>query len=109
MHDRIMTNLRKGVLEFCVLAHVQSGPVYGLDLARRLEADGLIASEGTLYPLLARLRSSGLVQTEWVDSGVDRPRKYYTITTDGVQCLDAFRAAWGPLRDTIDRTVRSPS
>ncbi|MDM4764399.1 PadR family transcriptional regulator [Galbitalea sp. SE-J8] len=107
--ERILTNLRKGVLEFCVLAYLQAGRTYGLDLARRLETDRLIASEGTLYPLLARLRSAGMVETEWVESDAGRPRKYYTLTNLGAEYLDAFRSAWAPLRDTVDRTVRRPS
>ena len=100
-----MTSLRKGVVEFCVLAHIQGGATYGFDLARRLVADGLIASEGTLYPVLARLRSSGLVEATW-GTETDRPRKYYTLTPDGAQRLDTFREAWESLRDTVDRTVR---
>ncbi len=105
--DRILTNLRKGVVEFCVLAHIQSGATYGFDLARRLVADGLIASEGTLYPLLARLRSSGLVEAAW-GTEAERPRKYYTLTPAGTEHLDVFRESWESLRDTVDRTVRRP-
>ncbi|MEZ3160982.1 PadR family transcriptional regulator [Microbacterium sp. BWT-B31] len=107
--DRVTTNLRKGVLEFCVLAHIQAGDAYGFELARVLEADGLIAGEGTLYPLLTRLRSSGLVETRWVESDAGRPRKYYTLTPVGVAQLEAFQRAWIPLRDAVDQTMRRSS
>lgn len=107
--DRVTTNLRKGVLEFCVLAHIRAGDAYGFELARTLEADGLIAGEGTLYPLLARLRSSGLVDTAWAESDAGRPRKYYTLTPAGVEQLEAFQRAWAPLRDAVDQTMRRSS
>lgn len=107
--DRILTNLRKGVVEFCVLAHLRDGRAYGFDLVRRLEEDGLIASEGTLYPLLTRLRSAGLVEAEWEESDAGRPRKYYGLTPQGIERLDAFERAWAPIRDTVDRTLRRPS
>jgi len=97
------------VLEFCVLAHIQAGRAYGFELARVLEADGLIAGEGTLYPLLTRLRSSGLVDTEWAESEAGRPRRYYTLTPAGIRQLEAFQHAWAPLRDAVDRTMRRSS
>lgn len=106
--DRILTNLRKGVVEFCVLAHLRVGRAYGFDLARTLQDDGLIASEGTLYPLLTRLRSAGMVETEWVESDAGRPRKYYTLTPQGADYLTTFEQSWGTLRDTVDRTLRMP-
>lgn len=107
--ERVLTNLRKGIVEFCVLAIIGEGAAYGFALARRLEADGLVASESTLYPLLARLRSAGLVESEWRESEAGRPRKYYTLTDAGSLALRAFQATWEPLRDAVDRTLRRPS
>lgn len=102
-------NLRKGILEFCVLAHLEAGRAYGLDLARRLATDGLTAGDGTLYPLLSRLKAQQLVASSWEESEAGRPRKYYTLTEEGSQLLQSFRTAWAPLRDAVDRTVGSAS
>lgn len=107
--DRILTNLRKGVVEFCVLALLRSGRTYGFDLVRSLKEDGLIASEGTLYPLLTRLHAGGMVAAEWVESNAGRPRKYYTLTARGLAYLDTFEQAWGTIRDSVDQTLRRSS
>jgi PadR family transcriptional regulator PadR len=100
--DKILTNLRKGVLEFCVLSALMTGPGYGRHLAHALGERGLLASEGTLYPLLSRLRDTGLVETELTDPSEGRQRRYYSLTAAGHARLDAFRAAWAPFRDTVD-------
>lgn len=100
--SRIATNLRKGVLEYCVLALIREERRYGVDLSRRLTTAGLIASEGTLYPLLSRMRSSGLVETEWVESDEGRPRRYYELTDAGRTQLAEFRTVWAPLRASVD-------
>jgi len=92
--ERIATNLRKGVLEFCVLGLLAQAERYGLELASDLQSRGLIASEGSLYPLLSRMRDGGLVDTRTVAMGGGRPRKYYTITTAGHDQLATFAAVW---------------
>lgn len=106
---RIATNLRKGVLEYCVLALVARGDWYGFDLAKRLSASRLIASEGTLYPLLTRMRGAGLVAAEWQESEAGRPRRYYRITKAGQEQLDAFQAVWIPVRDAVDKVLEGQS
>jgi PadR family transcriptional regulator, regulatory protein PadR len=103
---RLLTNLRKGLAEVCVLALLQAEPTYGLDLARRLQRDGLVAGESTLYPLLARLSSSGLVESEWRTSPAGRPRKYYSITADGREAMAAFETSWISMRNAVDQTLR---
>ncbi len=100
------TNLRKGVLENCVLALIDGERRYGVDLSRRLTALGLIASEGTLYPLLARMRETGLVETEWIESDEGRPRRYYELTAAGRERLAEFRTMWAPLRDAVDAILK---
>ena len=103
---RLLGNLRKGMLEFCVLALLQTEPTYGLDLARRLQSDGPVASESTLYPLLARLHAAGFVESSWQESPAGRPRKYYAITAAGGEAVATFESAWQLLRDAVHRTLR---
>ena len=88
--DTILSNLRRGALEYCVLALLQGGSRYGLDIARTLTHDGVLMSgEGTLYPLLARLRRAGLVETSWQESPSGPPRRYYALTALGTAVLRA--------------------
>jgi len=90
-----LTQLRKGVLEYCVLAQLESEPRYGFELAKRLtKYPTVLESEGTLYPLLARLRKSGRVTTVWAESPNGPPRRYYELTEEGHSALNAFRDAW---------------
>lgn len=105
--DAILTHLRRGALEYCVLAMLQSEELYGLDIARRLTVDGVLMSgEGTLYPLLARLRKAGLVDTQWQESVEGPPRRYYSLTADGRAALDAFARTWKPFRDAVDTAIQ---
>src|SRR5215471_15503832 len=90
-----MTELRRGVLGPCVLALLELRPRFGLELVRDLAAaDGLLTSEGTVYPLLNRLRDAGLATSEWQDNAGERARRYYSVTDAGKQSLAAFRADW---------------
>lgn len=97
--------LRRGVLEHCVLALIEAGPVYGLDIARALHEPGLLESEGTLYPLLTRLRSQGLVSTTWAESPSGPPRRYYELTAEGAVALAGFRDNWGRFRVAVDSLI----
>src|ERR1035438_6448717 len=76
--------LSKGCVELATLASLWPGRLYGLELLRRLEyCSGLVVSEGTIYPLLGRLERGGLIEAEWVETGLGHPRKYYTLTAAG--------------------------
>ncbi len=76
--------MRKGCLEMAVLASLWHGRLYGLEILRALERDSrLILSEGTIYPILNRLRADGLLQSEWVEAEAGHPRKYYELTPQG--------------------------
>ncbi len=98
--------LRKGTLEFCVLALLRDGERYGVEIVRALGAiDGLETSEGTLYPLLSRLRREGLVVTAWRESPNGPPRRYYSLSADGRQTLQDFATEWGRYRDAVDSLV----
>jgi PadR family transcriptional regulator PadR len=103
-----MTALRKGALEFCVLALLRDGERYGVELVRALSAvDGLEISEGTLYPLLSRLRRDGLVDTVWRESPSGPPRRYYALSDRGGAALGDFTGEWVRFRDSVDTLLRT--
>ena len=106
---RVLTQLRRGVLEYCVLALLRDRPHYGFDLVRQLsEADGLLTSEGTIYPLLSRLRKDGLVTTTWQESEAGPPRRYYALTPEGRRALDGFVRDWTRFSEGVDRLLGLP-
>lgn len=102
------TELRRGVVEHCVLALLRRGESYAFDIVRVLSAQGLVASEGTVYPLLARLRRDRLVTTSWRESDAGPPRRYYRITPDGHRALDSFAAEWASFREAVDALIEGP-
>lgn len=97
-----MTQLRRGVLEHCVLALLQQQERYGYDLVTELSEAGLVASEGTVYPLLSRLRKEELVRTSWQESPSGPPRRYYALTDRGREALADFTRSWTELRRSVD-------
>jgi PadR family transcriptional regulator PadR len=107
---KLLAQLRRGSIQYCVLALLRDGDRYGFELTRQLAgADGLVTSEGTVYPLLARLRQEGLVETTWQESSQGPPRRYYRLTEDGQQALEAFTAQWARFRDAIDAVLYEES
>jgi PadR family transcriptional regulator PadR len=101
--DVAIAQLRRGVLEFCVMALLENGERYGFELVRALtEAGGLVTSEGTLYPLLGRLRRDGVVETTWRESSSGPPRRYYHLTASGRQALASFVEEWRRFRTSVD-------
>lgn len=106
--DMVLTQFRKGVVEYCVLACLRSAPAYGLELAERLGTNNsLLTSEGTLYPLLSRLRQQGWVTTTQAPSPVGPPRRYYEITDEGRAALDTFTATWSRFTTDVRTTLES--
>jgi PadR family transcriptional regulator PadR len=104
--DTVLTQLRKGVVEYCALACLRSGPAYGLELAERLGASKvLLTSEGTLYPLLSRLRKQGWVSTSLGASPVGPPRRYYELTPQGLAALEVFTTAWTRFSTDVHHTL----
>lgn len=93
--DKWEVQLRKGCLELAILASLWNGKLYGLEILRRLESDSdLVVSEGTVYPLLSRLKALGLVKGEWVESDSGHPRKYYALTAAGKQRAAEMVEIW---------------
>lgn len=102
----VLSQLRRGVLEYCVLAALRDGEHYGFELVKTLaEADGLLTSEGTIYPLLARLRRDGAVETSWRESTAGPPRRYYSLTSNGSDALKRFTRDWARFRDAVDQLL----
>jgi len=98
--------LRKGCLELAILAALWGGRLYGLEILRRLEDDsGLIVSEGTVYPLLSRLKALALVRSEWVESDSGHPRKYYALTAAGKHRARDMAAIWARFSSSMDRLL----
>ena len=104
--EGVISQLRRGALEFCVLALLRDDERYGFEIVRALsEADGLVTSEGTLYPLLGRLRKEGVVETTWRESPGGPPRRYYALTPAGRSVLHVFSREWARFRDTVDGII----
>lgn len=96
--ENTKAQMRKGVLEYCILSVLQRGEAYPSDILASLKSAKLIVVEGTLYPLLTRLKNDGLLTYRWEESNQGPPRKYYTITDEG-------RAFHGELKNTWDDLV----
>lgn len=93
-------------MEYCVLSLIEPEPRYGFEITQLLGSDGtLLLTEGTVYPLLARLRSEGLVTTEWRESKSGPPRRYYKLTTPGRRALAHFRQEWVQFRQAVDAVL----
>jgi PadR family transcriptional regulator PadR len=104
--DKWEVQLRKGCLELAILAALWDGKLYGLEILRRLESDSdLIISEGTVYPLLSRLKTLGLVRSEWVESGAGHPRKYYALTPAGKQRAREMAGMWTRFSSSMSRLL----
>jgi PadR family transcriptional regulator PadR len=104
--EALLTQMRRGTLQYCVLALLAEEERYGFDLVRALsEADGMVTSEGTIYPLLSRLRRDGLVESTWQESPSGPPRRYYRLTEAGRAALEGFKREWDRFRDAVDHFV----
>ena len=104
--NKLLSQMRKGFIDYCVLALLESGDHYGLEITKVLsEANGLVTSEGTVYPLLTRLHREGLVDATWEESPNGPPRRYYCITKDGRTALKAFIAHWQRFSTTVNELL----
>ena len=98
--------LRKGCLELAILAALWDGRLYGLEILRRLESDSdLVVSEGTVYPLLSRLRALDLVRSEWVEANTGHPRKYYALTAAGKKRALEMTETWSRFSASMSKLL----
>lgn len=101
--DNIKSQMRKGMLEFCILLVLKKGPAYSSELITCLKAARLIVVEGTLYPLLTRLKRDGLLAYSWKESISGPPRKYYSLTPEGESVLKLLSDAWKDMSLTVNQ------
>lgn len=106
--ENAKAQMRKGVLELCILAIIEEDEVYPGDIISRLKANDLIVVDGTLYPLLTRLKNDGLLDYSWRESNAGPPRKYFKITDLGRQFLEALSSSWDQLVHSVAQTVGKP-
>jgi PadR family transcriptional regulator PadR len=100
--ENTQVQMRKGILEFCILEIIARGEVYASDMLEELTAAKMIVVEGTLYPLLTRLKNAGLLDYAWVESSAGPPRKYYKLTESGQSFLELLRQTWRELVDSTE-------
>ena len=101
--DKTKGQMRKGVLEYCILALIARQEVYASDIISNLKEAELIVVEGTLYPLLTRLKNDNLLSYRWEESKSGPPRKYYTITESGRQFLNELNQSWIDLVESVNK------
>lgn len=99
--ENFRSQMKKGILELCVLKIVKFQECYASNISERLKNADLLVVEGTLYPLLTRMKNSGWIQYRWEESKSGPPRKYYQITTEGVQILQKLEKEWESLALSI--------
>ena len=104
--EETKAQMRKGMLEFCTLLIISKDKVYASDILKELKKADLIVVEGTLYPLLTRLKTEELLDYAWQESPTGPPRKYYTITAQGTDKLEQLRGTWKSLVDSITRLIK---
>jgi len=103
--ENTQVQMRKGILEFCILHIISRGEVYASDMLEELTSAKIIVVEGTLYPLLTRLRKAGLLEYKWVESTAGPPRKYYKLTKDGKVFLANLKQTWDELMTSTNKII----
>jgi len=101
------SQMRKGVLEFCILSIIRQGEVYPSDIVDKMKNANLHILEGTLYPLLTRLKNAGYLTYRWVESNSGPPRKYFLMTEQGLAFYEELERTWNELADAV-QTLTSP-
>jgi PadR family transcriptional regulator PadR len=101
--ENTKAQMRKGVLEYCILLVLDGKPLYVSDIIQELKTAKLIVVEGTLYPLLTRLKNDGLLAYKWEESTQGPPRKYYELTGEGRNFLKDLHDSWLELVETVDK------
>lgn len=101
--EQKQAQMRKGLIEFCILLAIADGRIYASEIINKLKAADLLLVEGTLYPLLSRLRTQGLLTYDWEESPAGPPRKYYQLTVAGETTLRELKKTWTSLKTSINK------
>ena len=104
--ENTQVQMRKGILEFCILYIISRGEVYASNMLEELTSAKLIVVEGTLYPLLTRLRKAGLLDYRWIESRSGPPRKYYHLTKQGIVFLENLKKTWEELALSTNNVIK---
>ena len=107
MVENTQTQMRKGILEYCILSVIAKGETYASDIIAELKKAQLLVVEGTLYPLLTRLKNNGLLTYNWVESTSGPPRKYYILSEEGKKMLDQLDKTWEELSFAVQSAIGS--
>jgi PadR family transcriptional regulator PadR len=99
--ENTKAQMRKGILEYCILTVLSKREAYPSDIIQELKEAKLIVVEGTLYPLLTRLKNAELLQYNWVESSSGPPRKYYSLTEKGQSFLTELKTTWNELQEAV--------
>lgn len=105
--ENAQSQMRKGVLELVILAILSREPAYPSDIINRLKETEMIVVEGTLYPLLTRLKNSGYLDYTWQESSSGPPRKYYTLTDKGKEFFQTLTESWSQLVQSVNQTIQN--
>ncbi|WP_437919321.1 PadR family transcriptional regulator [Sphingobacterium sp. LRF_L2] len=104
--ENTQTQMRKGILEYCILSIISRGEIYASDIIGELKKAQLLVVEGTLYPLLTRLKNNGLLSYNWQESSSGPPRKYYQITEEGREVLFKLDVTWKELVFAVETSLQ---
>jgi PadR family transcriptional regulator PadR len=104
--ENTSSQMRKGVLEFCILSIIRKSEVYPSDIIEQMKAAGLTILEGTLYPLLTRLKNAELLSYRWEESATGPPRKYFNLTEKGETFYQELQQTWTQLADAVHQITR---
>ncbi|HLS37488.1 MAG TPA: PadR family transcriptional regulator [Sphingobacterium bovisgrunnientis] len=104
--ENTQTQMRKGILEYCILSIISKGEIYASDIIAELKRAQLLVVEGTLYPLLTRLKNNGLLSYNWQESTSGPPRKYYQITAEGLEVLQRLDNTWKELVYAVETSLQ---
>ena len=105
--ENAKAQMRKGVLEYCILLVLDGKPLYASDIIQALKEAKMIVVEGTLYPLLTRLKNAGLLAYQWEESTQGPPRKYYELTESGRNFLSDLEGSWQELMEAVEKVKNS--
>lgn len=105
--ENTQVQMRKGILEYCILSIISHGETYASDIIEELRNARLLVVEGTLYPLLTRLKNNGLLSYQWLESTSGPPRKYYQLTEDGKKVLSELEKTWNELVFAVEAVKKN--